>query len=102
MFKNSLQKLIYKDEVYFVERKYSKLYTQIENFLYVYIKRTGFWSFLFPYKRIIKEEIRKSDLEKDYYLIKFIDNWLFPKERASKTLVIDCSPEITTLFKNEK
>ena len=98
-----MQKLIYKDEVYYYERwKHDSQFTT-QYGIKIRVERKGFWKWLFPYKTIIKA--KGYSYIDDGLMCERIDVWktkISDLNKHPKPLIINCSDEITSLYKNER
>jgi len=90
------KEVLYKDERYFYEIIKNKQYTMIDSYLFLYKKRVGFLSLFLPYKRIGYFKGSRDEVKSIFTLENLLSENI--KDNNTKPLIIDCSPEISSLY----
>lgn len=98
-----LTKFYYRDEPYYYDTRLDPTFNCINNFLYIYKKRTSWLRHIFKYKCVFKQEFDKDELTrpitfKEKTLPTAMRNYL-PDNTHRGVIMIDCSKEIEDLVR---
>ena len=91
-----MNKVIYKDEVYYYKAIPHKKYTSIDSKLFIYIKREGLISKIIPYKKIYgNSSLRRGEVTTH---LEFELESILSTVVNKDVILIDCSKDIVDIY----